>query len=258
MAFINMGEMEASRYNSIVSQEFLKAYEAFRDASINSESQSKPSQNFAPSSIRCQRLSWFRLRGVEPDSPARADRVLNFTARIGTACHEYIQKDLRDMLKENWISVREFLQKFPIEHEYELEEHGMETRITFKDIPIRFACDGIIFWSDKYYLLEIKTSEYSSFRDLSNTKETHVDQIKCYATLLNISNVLVLYQERQHGDMKCYEMQVSDSEKSAVLRTMNHVLELVKYNIAPDRLPSGDSWCSPSMCRYYKKCKEWG
>lgn len=258
MSFINMGEMEASRFNSIVSQSFLEAYENYRDASIISESKEKPSQNFAPSSMRCPRLSWFRLRGTEPDSPKSADKVLDFTAKIGTACHEYIQKDLSDMLKENWISVEDYLDVHSIPHKYTLEAHGMETRIAFEDIPIRFACDGIIFWEGKYYLLEIKTSEYGSFRDLQNPKEEHIEQIKTYLTLLDLEGALVLYQERQHGETKCYELKISKSEKEAVMRSMLHILELVKYNIAPDRLPSGDPWCSPSRCRYYKKCREWG
>ena len=33
---------------------------------------------------------------------------------------------------------------------------------------------------------------------------------------------------------------------------------LADTNIAPDRLPTGDPWCSSSRCQFYQKCKEWG
>ena len=258
MAFIQAQNLEASRYNSLASQEFLKLYEEFLDASIQEAHDHVPSKTFAPSSFRCPRLSWFRLRGVTPDSISVPDKTMDFIARIGTACHEYIQKDLKELFQENWIPVSEYLKKFPINHEYKLTENGLETQIEFLDIPIRFACDGIIYYKGQYYLLEIKTSEFSTFKDMYKTKDEHIDQIRCYAALLNISHVLVLYQERQYGALKCYELTISDTDKSAVYRLMDYVLEMVDANLPPERLPSGDAWCSSSRCKYYKKCKEWG
>ena len=123
--------------------------------------------------------------------------------------------------------------------------------------PIRFACDGIIRFQGKVYLLEIKTSEFSSFQELIEPKPKHMDQIKCYATLLDISNVFVLYVDRTYGGMKCFEITVSEPEKQAVLNKMQHVMDCVEGFIAPDGLPKGDPDCNPNMCPYFDKCKEW-
>jgi hypothetical protein len=76
--------------------------------------------------------------------------------------------------------------------------------------------------------------------------------------LLHIPDVLFLYQDRQYGGLKCFELSISLLDQQAVFDRMSKVLQLVKAHIAPDGLPIGDPWCSPSMCPYYKKCKEWG
>ena len=35
-------------------------------------------------------------------------------------------------------------------------------------------------------------------------------------------------------------------------------MEMVDKNLAPPALPKGDSWCTPNMCPYYKRCEEYG
>ena len=41
-------------------------------------------------------------------------------------------------------------------------------------------------------------------------------------------------------------------------KMFERVQKMAESGIAPDGLPSGDSWCSPSMCEWYKKCQEYG
>lgn len=258
MAFRSVGSMNLARFNSSTSCEFLEAYESFRDNQIQESILSKPHQTFAPSSFRCDRRSWFRLRGTDPDKLKAPDKILDFTAKIGTACHRIIQSDLRNMLKGQWIAVKDFLAANPIPYDYEIEEdkESGETKVSIKSPPINFAVDGIILWNNEYYLLEIKTSEYNSFKDLANPKDEHLDQVKCYATMLGISKVLFLYEDRLYGELKCYEIIVKDIEKIQIKDRMNYVLKCVDANIAPDRLPSGDKWCN--NCPYSIKCKQWG
>ena len=258
MAFKSLESVQQAKFNSANSSEFLSLYEAALDDDIRGAESSAPSKTFAPSQIRCRRISWFRLRGVLPEKEDIVDRTLNFTAQVGTACHQRIQDVLSKKLDANWIDPEEYLNKFNFPYKYECHKNGFETQIEiFEPVPIKFAPDGIIFWKGKYWLLEIKTSEYSSFDDLSAPKQQHVDQIRCYAALLNLHNVLVIYQDRIYGNLKCYELTITDPDMDQVRSMFREVQECVKKNIAPPKLPKGDNWCSPSRCRYYNKCKEW-
>lgn len=258
MAFRPANLARLATFNSANSCEFLEFYDAFVDEKIRAENAEPKHQTFAPSSFRCSRKSWFRLRGVDPDQPKSIDKVLNFSAEMGTACHRIIQTNLKEALGEDWIDVGEYLRELNPSYKYTLSksEDSLETQIEILDPPVRFACDGVIRWKGKLYLLEIKTSEYSSFTDLTDPKDEHIDQIRCYATLLNLPNVLVLYQDRQYGEFKCYEKQISLSDMDAVMREFQYVQDMVEANLPPKRLPTGDVWCS--RCEYSKKCKEWG
>jgi len=258
MAFKSFGSIQSARFNSDNSSDFLDLYESALDEIILEGESRTPSRTFAPSSMRCKRISWFRLRGVEPEPETIVDRSLNFTAQMGTACHQAIQEILSKKLGADWIDVADYLKEFQPTYEYTCIKNEYETQVEItKPIPIKFAPDGIIFWKGKYWLLEIKTSEYSSFDKLSAPKPQHIDQIKTYATILGIHNVLVLYQDRMYGKLKCYEVTVSDTDMKSTWDIFYDVQRHVEMNIAPEKLPSGDIWCSPSRCRYYNKCKEW-
>ena len=259
MAFKTWEPQRLIRFNSGTSSDFLDAYDSYVEQKLQSGAERIPHQTFAASSFRCDRWSWFRLRGSKPESVV-VDKDLNFTAEIGTACHRIIQNNLINMLGSDWINVKDHIASIDFPYEYTLEESGdgLETMIEIKNPPIRFACDGIIRQDGKKYLLEIKTSEYSSWNDITAPKPRHVDQIKCYATLLQLPNVLFMYQDRQYGGIKCFEVTVQQYEMDLVLERFDRVLDLAKKNLAPDPLPKGDSWCTPAMCPYYKLCGEYG
>lgn len=259
MAFRSVSFAHLAKFNSAASSSFLEMYNTHVQNKLLAEAAEPPHQTFAPSSIRCDRISWFRLRGVAPDVPKVADYALNFTAQIGTACHEVIQQNLSEALGPNWIDVEDYLKSHPIPYEYTLTKRGYETQVEINSpYPIRFACDGIVFWEGKYYLLEIKTATLSSFQELTDPKSEHISQLHTYLTLLGLSKALVLYQERQFGDIKVYEESITDGGKAEILQRMDHVLDCVESNLAPDPLPTGDTWCTPSRCKYYKKCQDWG
>lgn len=261
MAFRTANFAHLAKFNSAASSDFIDFYEKIVDDKIAARNAEPKHRTFAPSSFRCPRVSWFRLRGVQPDAIKKPDRTMEFSAEIGTACHEIIQRNLKEALGEDWIEVEDYLRDNPqvrAKYDWQLEKSGYETKISIANPPIRFACDGIIRWKGEIYLLEIKTSEFASFDELTNPKEEHVDQIKCYATLLGIKHVLVLYQDRQYGGLKCFEMTISDSDNRYVLDRFQYVVDMVEANLAPEGLPKGDSWCSAARCPYYKKCTEWG
>ena len=256
MAFRSVESIKAARFNTSNSSEFLELYESALDDSILASESATPSQTFAPSQVRCKRVSWFRLRGVAPEQEEIVDRSLNFTAQVGTACHHNIQDILSKKLGADWIDVETYLKSQDRPYNYLCQKNGFETLIQISDPPVKFAPDGIIFWKGEYWLFEIKTSEYASFDKLTEPKPQHIDQIKCYATLLGIHHVLVLYQDRMYGNLKCYEVTVTDADMQQVWGMFKEVQDYVLKNIAPPK-PESTKYCSPSYCRYYNKCKEW-
>lgn len=259
MAFRTSNSQHLAKFNSSTSADFLDSYTTYVADKIQSDAEQIPHKTFAASSFRCERWSWFRIRGTKPEI-ATVDKDLNFTADIGTACHRIIQTNLKSMLADDWISVTDHIHSIEFSYEYTVESSGdgLETMVEILNPPIRFACDGIIRLNNKLYLLEIKTSEYNAWNDLIEPKSHHVDQVKCYSTLLQLPNVLFLYQDRQYGGLKCFEIKISAPDMQMVKERFARVLDLAKKNLAPDPLPKGDKWCTSAMCPYYKVCGEYG
>ena len=261
MGFRGWNNQHLARFNSSDSSEFLDLYEDARDAKILSAYDEPSHKTFAPSSFRCRRIQWFRLRGVQPDKPKTADAVLDFTAIVGTALHKMIQENLRDRLGDRWVDVKSYIQENVVNSEtYHCTstKDSLETQVSVSDPPVRFACDGIIKWKDEYILLEIKSSEFSSWSDLTDPKIQHVDQTKCYCSLLNLNRVFFLYIDRQYGGLKCYDVKYTKDELSKVKTDMKEIQEMAEYHICPDPLTKGDNWCTESHCKYFKKCAEYG
>lgn len=246
-----------ARFNSSNSSEFLELYENAVDEDIRASEVRLPSKTFAPSQVRCKRVSWFRLRGVQPEQEVVVDRATKFTAQIGTACHQAIQETLAKKLGAAWLDPAEYLKDRNFQYEYSCAKNDLETQITITDpVPIKFAPDGVIYWKDRHWLLEIKTSEYSSFEKLTGPKPQHIDQVKCYATLLGLHNVLMIYQDRMYGGIKCYEVKITDADMQEIWDMFKEVQDCVTSNIAPEK-PLDRKYCTPTYCRYYEKCKEW-
>lgn len=257
MAFRTADFRHLAKFNSAASAEFLSMYWNTVDAGIKADANRPKSQCIAPSGLYCPLQQWFRLRGTQPDTIEKPDRVLQFSANVGTACHEMIQKRLIDALGSDWIDPARHLESINPMFTYSVESSGYETRVSIEDPPIRFAVDGILNWKDKRRLLEIKTSEFSSFDNLYQPKPGHVDQIRCYATLLNLPDVLMMYVDRQYGDVKCFEVTISDEEMKATWDKINNIVDYYHKSLAPEGLPKGDSRCGATYCPYYKTCKSW-
>lgn len=268
MAFRTSDARHLARFNSAISSQLLERYENYVEETLRANSARPSHRTFAPSSARCSRLQWFRLRGVDPDVPKRADLITEFTAQIGTSCHHMIQENMRAMLGDAWLDVREYLEtpydecrlkKWDAEYVLDTDKSGIETLIEVKSpYPIRFAVDGLVCIDSEICLLEIKSSEYTSWDDLTDPKPEHIAQVKYYCTFLGIRKVLFLYIDRMYGGLKCYEFQVTPADHQQVEDEMKMVMDHVDLNIPPQGLPKGDKHCSSSYCPYYIKCQQWG
>lgn len=260
MAFTQAHSTLIGRFNSTRSCELLEAYDSYRDSKIQKNISRVASKTIAPSAFRCARRCWFRLRGAEPDTLKNPDKILDFSANLGTACHTIMQTDLKNMLGCDWLDVTTYLDtiNFKARYKYTLKstDNSLETRISIESPPINFSCDGIIRWKGEIYLLEIKTCDYGTFQDLISPKAEHIDQVKLYASLLQLSNVIFIYQDRVYGNIKVYEYEVTRSDVKYVNDTIQYILDCVDAQVAACRLPRGDKWCI--NCPYTVKCKEWG
>lgn len=260
MAFRGLNQGALTRFNSATSSEFLKSYEGFVLDDIQNSRTEPSAKTFAPSSMRCQRKSWFRLRGSEPDKIKNPDASLEFKAQLGTSVHTIVQERLKNHLGDNWVEVEDYIHirndDLKYFNDYSLNKNGYETQIELFDIPIRFSCDGILRLNGNYVLLEIKTVEFADFNNLTDIKNCHIDQIKTYGTLLQLSKILVMYIDRQYGQVKVYEHNLKTYEMNEVIDSIHNVLSMVDANLAPDRLDYSDYMCT--NCEYKKKCKEWG
>lgn len=253
--FRAMNAPALAKFNSTRSMNFVDAIESMIDSEIVAENSEPKHRTFAPSSFRCPRISWFRIKGVQPDTIESPDRNLKFYADMGTACHEMLQSYISKM--DCWYPVDKFLKDNPIDYTYTYESSGYETKFDITSpYPIRFACDGILKL-DETCLLEIKSCNTQSFTDLTDPKPHHLDQVKCYCTILNLRRVIFIYIDRTFGDIKSYDIKISENDIDEVQKRLDSVMWSVEYNIAPDKLPKGDSWCTSNMCPYYKRCKEW-
>ena len=261
MAFFSIDPASSVAFNSDVGHQFLLKYQSHVDKEIREQNERVSSKTFAPSSFRCDRKSWFRLRGTEPDTNQPVDRSMAFMAMLGTACHQSIQSTLIRMAESDpdfeWISVPDYLAEHPLPGKYTVTQNGYESQIELiEPFPIKFACDGIVRWKGVYYLLEIKTAEHSSFVSLTGCKPHHADQVTLYATIFNIADVLMIYQDRQYGDLNVYTYKIKEYQRTDITRRLSNVMDHVASNIAPDPLPRGDLFCSG--CNYAHKCAQWG
>lgn len=259
MSFRSLNAQAVAKFNSAESADLLEDIEIGLDRNASQKHDKIPSKSFAPSSLRCERRSWFRLRGVEPDQLRNPDKGLEFTAVLGTSIHEYLQKVISEQCKDSFefVDVQEYIETV-LDENYKCECSGYETRVQIDSPPIRFACDGILKMNDKFHLLEIKSCDHGTFADLTDPKDEHIDQFITYCTLLQLYGGFFLYVDRMYGDIKCYQYYVSDQDKQDRLNMFDRVMKYAEFNLAPDPLPKGDKWCSPSFCPYYKKCQQYG
>lgn len=262
MAFRALEPESFARFNSSTSAEFLNKLLDAEVKAITGDIAKPSHRTFAPSTMRCKRLSWFRLRGVEPDEieVTQSQKTMNFYALIGTSVHNYAQSILSSELMQelgiSWTSPRIYSKLVKTGYDYKFEENGYETFITIDNPPVRFACDGIISYRDKYYIIEIKTVDFGAFQKLGDVLSKHIDQARCYSTFLKIPNVLFLYIDRQYGNIKCFETSFSEYDWDSVLNDCADIQTAVNSNLAPVGLHKGDSMCI--SCKYKIKCAQWG
>lgn len=258
-SYVNSEVSREKLYNIYISQA------EFENSNVEIQT---PYRTFAPSSMRCARYQWFRLRGTVPDVSYRGDVVYDFFSKVGDMSHELVQKRLYNSCGKfgNYYGNVEFLDvedyvidKLNPDWKYTCSksENGYETRFELKEpYPIRFSCDGICRIDGEDYLIEIKSLDYRQWCDAFEIMSRHRVQAYTYCAFLKLSKIIFIYVDRTYGNIKCFESEVSDEVVLNVYKYMDDILECTKTNIAPDGLSKGDGMCR--TCMYHKTCMGYG
>lgn len=242
-----------SSFNSANSCAFLQLFNSALEESVIQDYSKPHAQAFAPSSFYCDRKLWFRLRGVNPDTPTSTDTYGEFIKTIGTACHTWVQSLLKNKLGEDWIDVEDYLKSISVPYEYLCTKDGYETHVEVKDPPFRYSVDGLLRFKDTIYLLEIKSLEHSVFETIFEPRDKDVAQTDAYQSLTYVEDVLYVYIDRLTGTLKCFEYH-NDVSYDKLVEKCREIMQLADCRIAPPRIED-KNLCS--MCEYNKKCKEW-
>ena len=212
------------------------------------------SKFYKPSSLNCLRMMYFyrTLTEIE-DSKRNASSV--GVLHSGEDRHLRIQKAITK-IKQNgfdcdWVDVETYIKQQNIENLEVISKKEFETTVYNKDLDMVFLCDGIVRIKERYYLIEIKTENSTSFFSRKAVAEEHKHQAACYSISFRINNVIFIYENRDLCSKKVFLFTVTQSLKDEVIGMIERCNEAVKNNCIPPRIECK----SCNYCDYKKSCK---
>ena len=215
-----------------------------------------PSPTFKPSSMKCPRNMYYQVTGAELDADENVSYALIGIGQSGTDRHIRLQAAVEAMKNHNipceYIDVAEFVKQRNLTDLEIVEKKGMETKLYNKKYNMSFMCDGIVKYHGVYYILEIKTEVDSKFRTRSNYDDSHTEQICAYKLNFGLDKVIMLYENRNICELKCYDINISDElMNERVIKKINYVNKCIGDNLIPRKHTS--KTCQ--YCAYAKRCK---
>lgn len=221
------------------------------------ENKHLPSKTFKPSSMKCPRNMYYQVIGAELDSQEDMSYGLIGILQSGSDRHIRLQNAVESMKKHNipceYIDVAEFVKQRNLTDLEIVEKKGMETKLFNKKYNMSFMCDGIVKYHNVYYILEIKTEVDSKFRNRTQYDDAHTEQICAYKLNFGLDNVLMLYENRNICELKCYHINISNElMDERVIKKINYVNKCIENNSLPKKRTSP----SCKYCSYYKRCKK--
>ena len=224
-----------------------------------------PSKTISPSGMNCQRAMSLKLLGVPKDS-TKTNQVLNMICEIGTSMHEYVQKNCLSLKKFNYVDVAKYVKEKGLDLEIgkacNFDEGIYETHLYKLDKDgnkvVSFLCDGILQDkdTDKYYILEIKTTGSQGFFKQDGVLEKHRKQATAYSILLNIPTVVFMYICRDTPSIKAFNYTPTVKEKQELSDICNLVIEKARKNIIVAKPSVEAKDCA--YCDWKKTCKTLG
>jgi len=183
-----------------------------------------------PSSIgKCRRGVYYELMDAPGEMVDEADE--RKLPEVGNAIHRMVQE---------WITARTSAKEFT-----------SETRMRFPAFKFSFRCDGIFVVKD--WVLEIKTISDSAFTALQVPRPQDLGQVHCYMYTLDIPRCILLYVNRNTGEMKEFKVYFSDKIwRDKVLAVLAAVYEHRDKGTRPPR-PKSKYECE--RCKFRRHCE---
>lgn len=110
--------------------------------------------------------------------------------------------------------------------------------------------DGVLYWNEEYYLLELKTANDWSFKGfmMKGTPEYYVDQAVGYQELFGFDKTLMIYQNK---DTSKRHTAIIRQDKERVSRLFG---KITAFRQALDGGPIPDRICENASCTRAKGC----
>lgn len=223
----------------------------------------KPSQTFKPSGMNCMRMSYYQIKGFDPDETSFDSSFIGI-CESGSDRHERIQRAVQSM-KDNgidceYIDVATYVKENGLTDIEVVSKQGMETKLYHKSFNMSFLCDGIIRYHGEYYILEIKTENSRKFFERTGVDPAHYKQATAYSLAFGIDKVLFLYENRDICSKKTYMFTVTDAMRQDLIGYIENTNTYLKQEKVPPKLAGLDSVEKKSCayCEYKEQCRKDG
>jgi CRISPR/Cas system-associated exonuclease Cas4 (RecB family) len=267
---------EVKKQSETLPEKFLRKLDTYLVSSRQKEREKQDAHSglyIRPSSYyKCMRQTWYRMKKFpsKDNSTAKGLRTLE----IGTALHEWVQRDIFMQKDFPYPLVpadelpcfnQQGLELFTkeqnrIENRPEMEIGWIDKRWTSKYF-IYSIIDGALDIEHMYYLFEFKTINPDDFKYLYEPLEEHKKQATLYALSLGIDNILFLYINKANSEWKAFEYYVTEEQKEWALKRVIHLDYCLVNDILPDKeitpLPKyGPNVTSCRYCSYKNICEK--
>lgn len=231
-------------------------------AHYNMNNSRKSSLYYKPSSLGCLRLMYYMRRGANEDTIEPDYQGIGM-ADTGTRRHEAIQEVLESMermgFEWKYVDVDEYLKQKHLDGKIldtqVTSKRGHETHLINNKYHVSCMCDGILqnIKTGNYYLFEFKNQ--ISFKACKHSIEidpSHMEQITAYATLLDLTDVIMLYENRDTCELYCPNVvHITPSMKSSILQQFIDA----EYHVRTKTLPQARKCNMCKWCKYITLCK---
>lgn len=231
---------------------------------VNKAEQRFPSRWYKPSSFTCMRQMYF-IRLEQPLDNKLDEYNSVGMSKTGTARHAQIQEVLVKMkeLGFDWeyVSVADYVKQKQAQGKcmnlVVKAQHGFETRLFDSVLEMSFMCDGIIrrISTNQYYLFEFKNQASFKYKDKEAPDADHMEQVSAYCTVLDLDDVLFLYEHRDLCHLEAFLVKVTPEMKQHVVDKIMLCEEHVA-KLDPPPVVRTSKLCR--WCKYENSCKKVG
>ncbi len=233
-----------------------------RNANANTRT---PSKTYKPSCLGCSRMMYYIRKGYKQDSVSNDYQGIGM-ADTGTRRHVAIQEVLENMadmcLPWEYLDVGEYVERKHKEgkilNTQVTDYRGHEVHLKDDDLHISCMCDGIVRNKNTghIYLFEFKNqiSFKAQWRD--KIDKSHYSQIIAYATLLDLDDVIMLYENRDTCELKCPPVyHVTAEDKRNFIEKLRHIEIMCEECMVP-AAEKNSGMCK--WCNYQNQCRQDG